>query len=111
MWFSGELQTKEKKKQYEGVRQEARLTCVCTMVTITVFVFVTETVELLVATMVTGDNVLVWPAPTAHEHAELYRTVPEQADAYFGTLVGASVLAAQGAAHASAIGTLLARSC
>ena len=45
-----------------------------------------------------------------HAQAELYRTVPEHADAYVGTLVGAFVVAGQvlaGAVVASVTGILI----
>jgi hypothetical protein len=43
---------------------------------------------------VDGVNVVVPPVMPTHEQADEYRTIPEQADAYVGTFVGAFVLAA-----------------
>jgi len=64
-------------------------------VLMTVLVGVTVTVEMLVVTTVDWVTVVVAATMPAHEQAEEYLTVPEQAEAYVGTWLGAFVVAAQ----------------
>lgn len=52
-------------------------------------------VEVVVLTTVDAVKVVVDPVTPAHEQADEYRTVPEQAEAYVGTFVCEPVVAAQ----------------